>query len=144
MGIHEEQTPKDNQIHQHIEQHIAQNLAQTERVSSSPIEGVLERAQIKARPLGHGETFTVVYFMPDGDAIIRYQKIDESNFGNSFHASQAFAIIKVVPSINGSGGSIEFLKCRFDVGEVMQNMANAYLKTNDETKPAPKTFPISD
>lgn len=116
-----------------------------EQPSKPPIESVLERAQIKARPLGHGEIFTVVYFMPDGDAIIRYEKVNPGNpMGSTFLAQQAFAVIKVIPSINGSGGGIEFLKCRFDVGAVMQNMADAYLKTNDEIKSKPKTFPIND
>lgn len=51
--------------------------------------------------------FTVAYFLPDGDVIIRYeQKPGE----NRFLALQSFAIIKCHPSVNGAAPSIEFLK----------------------------------
>lgn len=54
-----------------------------------------------------GGIFTVVYFMPDGDAIIRYQqRIDE----NSFLMRAAFYAIRVIPSVNGAAPALEIIK----------------------------------
>ena len=55
--------------------------------------------------------FTVVYFMPDGEAIIRYQKRGE---GNPLLALKAFTIIRVIPSVNGAAPEIEYIKNRHE------------------------------
>lgn len=123
-----------------------ENLEREERVSGSPaipnqamLQAGLEYREklMKAQPLATSDIFTVVYFMPDGDAIIRYEKADPANpfvgERSSFLAMQAFAVVKVLPSINDGTPGLEFLKCRFDLKDLIRSR----LET-------PKTFPISD
>lgn len=95
----------------------AAHRLQSERASGSPAPIPNPHAKPKpltSFPLGHN-VFTVVYFMPDGEAVIRYER--EHATPDTHLAMQSFAVIKVIPSVNGGEPSIEFLKFRGDLSE---------------------------
>lgn len=92
MGIYEEQGESAPLIHDRVSGGIP------------PVTPSLLPQQ-KRSPIGG--VFTTIYFMPDGDALIRYQKRSDEN---KFLALQAFCVIRVIPSVNGAAPEIEFIK----------------------------------
>ena len=91
-----------------------------------------------------GEIRTVVYFMPDGDALIRYEAIDSRWATNSFYARSAFLILAVIPSVNGGAPSVQFLKSKIDLSALLKGAVNSYMFTpENEIELAQKVLGLS-
>ena len=110
-------------------------LEQFERASGYPIhnpQNIPDDAipkHLRSTPPISEEIRTVVYFMPDGDALIRYVKPSEAATSHSFHARSAFLILAVIPSINGGAPSVQFLKSKIDLNGFMKAAVKAYMAT---------------
>lgn len=76
-------------------------------------------------PTTTAEIFTVVYFMPNGDATLRYEKAPGSN---EYLHQNAFAVARVIAGDGTNEPKLEWLKFRGDLGDVMQSLTLAHLK----------------
>lgn len=122
------------------EQEAAHQL-QSERQSGSPAPIPNPQAKVKpptsltASPLGHN-VFTVVYFMPNGEAEIRYERETGAGIGSSNLASRSFLVLKVNPSVNGAPPSVEILKSTLNPSDLMREVVTGFLKTEDPDDPS--------
>lgn len=67
------------------------------------------------------ENFTVVYFMSDGEAFIRYEKQNTP----SYLMREAFAVARVMPATEDAPAKLEWLKFEGDLSEMLQAITKA-------------------
>jgi hypothetical protein len=74
-----------------------------------------------------GEYFTVVYFMPYGEALIRYQATGKDN---PYMMDQCFAAAKVIAGTGTEAPRLEWLKFRGDSSEMFRALARIVTEDN--------------
>jgi hypothetical protein len=142
--------PSDSQIHLYAE------MMRTERVSGSPIEGLLERAKLNRELESElreelstdsdptNWPYTTVYFMPNGNVEVEHHSTRDDASRNNLRFTQAFIVMRVKHSSQPSVDlpNIRFLKFRAELGPFMESAVAGFMGAHEtEHELMRKMFP---